>query len=110
MSPWWKVGATRHREAELDAELRDHVERQVADYMRAGISEPDARRRARLEFGGLDQVKELCRDVRATRWLDHFSRDVRYAGRSLRRNPKFAVASILTLSLGIGANTAIFSV
>ncbi len=110
MSSWWKINASHQREATLDAELRDHVERQVADYMRAGMSEPDARRRARLEFGGLDQVKDLCRDVRPTRWLDHLSRDVRYAGRSLRKNPRFATAAILTLSLGIGANTAIFSV
>ena len=85
MSSWWKINALRRREVKLDAELRDHVERQVADYMSAGMSEPDARRRARLEFGGIDQVKELCRDVRPTRWLDHIWRDVRYAGRSLRR-------------------------
>src|SRR5438067_276866 len=110
MSSWWKINALRRREVKLDAELSDHVERQVADYMSAGMSEPDARRRARLEFGGIDQVKELCRDVRPTRWLDHIWRDVRYAGRSLRRNPRFATAAILTLSLGIGANTAIFSV
>jgi putative ABC transport system permease protein len=108
---WWRTNnASRHGEAKLDAELRDHLERQVADYMRAGMSEPEARRRTRLEFGGLDQVKEYCRDVRPTGWLDHFWRDVRYAGRSLRKNPRFATAVVLTLALAIGANTAIFSV
>src|ERR1051326_8571298 len=110
MSWPWKVTISRRAEDQLDAEIRDHIERQVADYMRAGMTEVDARRRARLEFGGIDQVKDLCRDVRPTRWLDHLGRDVKYAGRSLRRDPWFATAAILTLALGIGANTAIFSV
>ena len=77
-------------EAELDAELRDHVERQVADYVRAGMSARDARRRARLEFGGLDQVKELCRDARGMRWIEDISRDLRYACRRLARDRSLA--------------------
>ena len=96
-------------EAELDAELRDHVERQVADYVRAGMSARDARRRARLEFGGLDQVKELCRDARGTRWIEDISRDLRYACRRLARDRSLAALAITTLGLGIGLNVAVFA-
>ena len=81
---WWR--RLRHRdqlEDELDAELRDHFERQVADHVRAGMSAREARRRARLEFGGLDQVKEMCRDARGTRWIEDILRDLRYAFRRL---------------------------
>lgn len=97
-------------EAQLDAELRDHFERLVADYVDDGFSEPDARRRARLEFGGLDQVKELCRDARGTRWFEDLSQDVRYGWRGLQRNRGFAIVAVVTLALGIGANTAVFGV
>ena len=97
-------------EAQLDAELRDHFERLVLDYMQEGASEPDARRRARLEFGGFDQVKELCRDARGTRWLEDFTQDVRYGWRGLQRDRSFAIIAVLTLALGVGANTSVFSV
>ena len=77
---WWRRLRRRDRlEGELDRELRDHVERQVAEHVRAGMSEREARRRARLDFGGLDQIKELCRDARGTRWIDDLGRDLRYA-------------------------------
>ena len=97
-------------EAQLDAELRDHFERLVLDYTGEGLSEPDARRRARLEFGGLDQVKEVCRDVRGTRWFEDFAQDVRYGWRGLMRDRSFAIVAILTLALGVGANAAVFGV
>ena len=96
-------------EAELDAELRDHVERQVADHIRAGMSAQEARRRARLEFGGLDQVKELCRDARGTRWLEDISRDLRYAFRRLAADRSLVALAITTLGLGIGLNVTVFS-
>src|SRR5687768_14378798 len=96
-------------ESELDAELRDHVERQVAEYRADGLDEQEARRRARLEFGGLEQVKELCRDARGTRWLEDLVHDVRYGARVFRKHPSFTAAAVLSLALGTGANTAIFT-
>ena len=97
-------------EAQLDAELRDHFDRLVADHVGTGLSEAEARRRARLEFGGLDQVKELCRDARGTRWLDDLGQDTGYAFRILRTSPGFASVAIVTLAIGIGANMAVFGI
>ena len=89
---WWRRLTQRNRvERQLDAELRDHVDRLVADYVRAGASEDDARRRARLAFGGVEQVKEECRDVRGTRWLEDVVQDLRYGLRILRRSPAFTL-------------------
>ena len=107
---WWR--RLRHRdrlEGELDRELRDHVERYVADQVRAGMAEREARRRARLEFGGVDQIKELCRDARGTRWIEDISRDLRYAFRRLARDRSLAALAVSTLGLGIGLNVTIFT-
>ncbi len=107
---WWRRLFSRSRlETELDAELRDHVERMAADLEAAGASRAEARRRALASLGGLDPVKEYCRDARGTRWLEDTLQDVKYAVRSLSRAPGFAAAAVLSLALGIGANTAIFS-
>jgi predicted permease len=97
-------------ESQLDAELRDHFERLVGEYIEAGASEDAARRQARLEFGGIDQVKELCRDARGTRWLEDLVQDLGYAWRGFHRNRGFAFVAVLTLALGVGANVAVFSV
>jgi predicted permease len=102
----------RHRavEQELDEELRFHFFREVEKYMNQGMTEEEARRKARLAFGGHEQVKEDCRDARGTGFIELTLDDARYAFRQLRMNPVFALVMILTLALSIGANSAIFSV
>ncbi len=101
----------RHRvEADLEDEIRDHLERQIALEMSRGLSREDARYAALRAFGGVDQRKEECRDARRVNYIEHFLQDVRLAFRALARNPGFAAAAILTLTLGIGANVAVFTV
>jgi predicted permease len=97
-------------ESELDDELRFHCEREIERHLRAGRTRQEAERLTRLAFGGLDQVKESCRRARGTEPLETLLRDLGYGLRMLRSHPAFSAIAVLTLAVGIGANTALFSV
>ncbi|HEY7183779.1 MAG TPA: ABC transporter permease [Blastocatellia bacterium] len=100
----------RSVEAELDDELRFHLEQAVEKLMRSGLSREEASRRARRALGGLDQVKEECRDARGVSILETAMQDIRHGMRGLRRNPGLAILATLTLSLGMAASTLMFSI
>ena len=106
-----RVLLRRHRvEQDLDDELQAHLAHQAAVYRKAGLSADDAARRARVELGGVEQVKEACRDARGTRWLEDVVQDLRFAYRLFVKYPAFTAAAVLILGLGIGATNTIFTV
>src|SRR5580700_5333186 len=100
----------RQMDQELDEELRYHLECKVAAYIAKGMEPKDARRAAPIDLGGVEQTKELCRDQRGLLYFEEIWQDLRYASRMLAMKPGFATIAMLTLAMGIGATTAVFSV
>src|SRR5262249_58571111 len=95
---------------ELDEELRFHLDQQIATYTRAGMDPAEAARRARIEFGGLAQIKEETYDAHGVQWLDDTLTDARFGLRTLFKDRGYAFGGLLALGLGIGVNTALFTI
>src|SRR6201993_1252056 len=96
-------------ESGLERELRYHLDRRITDLEKSGLPTGEARRQALLELGGIAQIEEEVRDVWLTRWLRDFAYDLRFSVRSFFRTPSFTATAVLSLALGIGAATAIYS-
>src|SRR5215475_8504936 len=103
---WFRL---RRLEGDLDRELQYHIDRRVTDLIHSGLPEPEARRRVALEFGSTTELREEVRDVWLSRWLRDFVHDLRFSARSVLRSPSLTATAVLSLALGIGATTALYS-
>ena len=110
MVSWFRYFLFRKRPKELDDELQFHLEQSIAAKMAEGLSQSEARRQARIEFGSIEGAREQCEQQRPGRWMQTVVQDFRYARRSFTRYPGFSIAVVLTLMLGIGSTSAVFSV
>jgi predicted permease len=110
MTWWQRLWRRKKMEDQLEKELRFHLDQYASELIANGHDPEDARRQATLALGGPEQVKEYCRDARGTRWLEDLLQDIRFALRMLRKNRAFAAVALLTLALGTGATTVMFTV